>query len=307
VSYLRVSHLVTLTNAGMAAGIICICPLGDTRRTRPIFLALVALCALCNLALALCRNFEAFCFLTFTLGFCSAGLQASIPAVAALSKSNERATSIAYVLTGLYVGTSLSRVLSGIINQHASWRITYGLVAGLQAILAVSIWAFYPDVEAHPSPDCPTYFAILRSLFALPFTEPVGLLLPLMSTLTSAAYSSFWTTLTFLLSAPPYTLSTSDIGLIALILLSALFFAPLCGRLADRTSLWLLSVLAILTMLIAHIIYLFTAQKSLAAVLIVALLLDWGHQMVHGANETALQSVAFGLGSRLVRSSPQQH
>jgi hypothetical protein len=29
--------------------------------------------------------------------------------------------------------------------------------------------------------------------------------------------------------------------------------------------------------------------------------------MVHGANETALQSVAFGLGSRLVRSRPLQH
>jgi H+/Cl- antiporter ClcA len=58
------------------------------------------------------------------------------------------------------------------------------------------------------------------------FKHPVLVQACLVGFCTSSVFTSFWTTLTFLLSSPPYNYSPATIGLFALVGIGAMCFGP---------------------------------------------------------------------------------
>lgn len=110
------------------------------------------------------------------------------------------------VFSGLMFGILIARVLSGIIGEFASWRITYYMAIGIQGLLVAVLFLQVPDYP--PKNRDLTYANIMWTMAKFSVTEPVLIQGCLSNMGSAAAFSSFWVTLTFLLGGEPYHYST---------------------------------------------------------------------------------------------------
>jgi hypothetical protein len=88
-----------------------------------------------------------------------------------------------------------------------------------------------------------------------------------------------WTTLTFLLSSPPYAYTSLTIGLLGLLGIIGALLAPQWGRLIDKVVPWLGQLSGLLISLISMIIALGAADISVGAVCVSIVLYDCGQQL----------------------------
>lgn len=157
--------------------------------------------------------------------------QILLPLAADLAPGERRASAISVVLSGLLFGILVARVVSGVIAEYASWRVVYYFSVGVQGVVLVGSWLLLPDYPAKNSGSGPggsgqggggggqaqgtpgggeklTYAKILGSMARYAVTEPVLIQATLVNMASSACFSNFWVTLTFLLGGPPYHYST---------------------------------------------------------------------------------------------------
>lgn len=89
---------------------------------------------------------------------------------------------------------------------------------GLQYLIFVLLWLFMPDYpRTNPAlRGLRQYLRMLWSIAEIFFTYPTLVQACLIGFFTAAPFTSFWTTLTFLLAGPPYEYSSLIIGLFAL-------------------------------------------------------------------------------------------
>ncbi len=183
-----------------------ISPLGDLVRRRPLILATIILSATLTVGLAVTNSLIVFEAISFIVGFVSVTPQILIPLVADLAPDNRRASAISIVLSGLLFGILIARVLAGIIAQFVSWRVVYYFAIGVQGLVLVGSYLMIPD---YPSKNKHlTYWNILWTMAKFAVTEPILIQACLINLTSSACFSNFWVTLTFLLGGPPYNYST---------------------------------------------------------------------------------------------------
>jgi len=160
-----------------------------------------------TIGLAVTKSHLAFSILNFFVGFFGVTTQILVPFTADFAPPERRSFAYSIVLLGMLAGLLIARVLAGVIAQFSTWRyVYYNAVAVQYALLALAYWII---------PDCPPkngsemgYLGILWTMLKYGFTEPAMIQIELMSLATSACFSSFWVTLTFLLGGPPYNYST---------------------------------------------------------------------------------------------------
>jgi predicted MFS family arabinose efflux permease len=111
-------------------------------------------------------------------------------------------------------------------------------------------------------------------------------------------FTMFWTALTFLLSAPPFSYPVSVIGLFGLAGLAGAIAAQRAGRLHDRG--WSLPATgAGWALALAAFIVATFAGRSVAGVLVAVVLLDIAVQGVNILNQTRLFAISRQARSRL--------
>ncbi|KAJ9144192.1 Major facilitator superfamily transporter [Pleurostoma richardsiae] len=209
------SHVPTVMQAGYAAGLLFICPIGDIMRRRPLTLLLIFFTANVWLGLCITHSFRVFLGLSFVCALTTVTPQLMLPLVAELAPPRRRAMMISVVFGGLFMGVLLARILSGVVSQFVSWRVIYFIAFGIQYVLLILLFLFLPD---YPSINTDlSYLSILWSIIRIPMRQPLLVQASIVSFLISAVFVSFWTTLTFLLASSPFDLSTLAIGLFALI------------------------------------------------------------------------------------------
>lgn len=214
-----------------------------------------------------------------------------LPLVGDLAPPQRRATALSIVVSGLLLGLLFARVLSGIIAEYSSWRNVYWLSFGLQYLIVILLWLFMPDYP--PTNENIHYGEILWTIVKLVFKHPVLVEACIIGFFTSATFTGFWTTLTFLLSDAPYHYSTVVIGLFAIAGIVPMAFGPLYSRLVIDRFVPLLSILVgQLISITAIIIGTYTGKLTVAGPIIQALLLDFGQQTTQIANRTAIYGVA---------------
>lgn len=183
-----------------------ISPLGDLVQRRPLILSTVILSTTLTIGLAVTKNLEAFEALSFIVGAVSVTPQILIPLVADLAPDKRRASAISVVFSGLLFGILVARVLAGIIAQFVSWRVVYYFALGVQGLVLLGCYLMLPD---YPSKNKGlTYWSILSTMAKFSVTEPVLIQACLVNLCSSACFSNFWVTLTFLLGGAPYNYST---------------------------------------------------------------------------------------------------
>ncbi|KAK1219522.1 hypothetical protein PQX77_017757 [Marasmius sp. AFHP31] len=205
-SYSKVSNVPILVQAGYAVGLLFLSPLGDLVRRRQLILALVIMSTGLTVGLAITSQVEVFIALSFLVGVVTITSQVLIPLAADLAPPEKQASAISVVFAGLLLGVLSARVIAGIIAEYTTWRVVYYLAIGVQGIVIVGSYLLLPDYPAKNSHL--TYWEILFSMGKYCVTEPILVQAVLINMASSALFSSFWVTLTFLLGGDPYNYST---------------------------------------------------------------------------------------------------
>ena len=217
--------------------------------------------------------------------------QVMLPLVGDLVHPARRATALSIVSSGLVLGLLFARLLSGIVAEYSYWRNIYWLSLGLQFLIFALLWLFMPD---YPSTNTNiSYFKILYSIIGYYWKSPVLVQATLMGFFLSATFTSFWTTLTFLLSGDPYNYPTLTIGLFSLAGLTPMFLGPLFSRYMIDKFVPQFSILVSFSILITGVsVGTYTGTYTVAGPIIQAALQDFGLQMTQVANRVAIYSVA---------------
>ncbi|GME63553.1 putative transporter ygaY [Neofusicoccum parvum] len=248
-----------------------------------------------NVTIGLCitTSLPVFSALSFIVGATTVTPQLMLPLVGELAPPNKKGVSLSIVTSGLMLGILIARLLSGTITEYVSWRDVYWMALGLQYLMALLVFAFMPDYPSTNPTKNLNYFKLLWSIITLLFKQPTLMQSCLISLFTSATFTNFWTTLTFLLAGPPYHLSPLIIGLFALIGIGAMVFGPLYARLiTDRFVPWFSVVLGELIALTGIVVGTYTGTFTLAGPVIQAFLFDLGFQSAQVANRAAIYAIA---------------
>lgn len=213
VSQTSASLLVTLTQLSYGAGLLLLVPAGDIMRRRTLFTALLSVDTVAVGASAVAPDLAALGALALLMGVVSVVIQMLIPFAATLAAPEQRTWAIGTVLSGLLVGILASRTFAGVVAQFAGWRGVYAIAAVAMAVTTIALYKLVPDL---PPEISDRYGAQLRKTLSLVRDQPVLRWRSLVGACGFGSFSAFWTTVSFLLSRPPYDFNQLEIGLFAL-------------------------------------------------------------------------------------------
>jgi predicted MFS family arabinose efflux permease len=262
--------LVTATQLGYAVGVFLFVPLGDlVARHR-----LVPLALLCSaVALAASAFAPTFGVLLVTLalvGLTTVAGQIIAPLAGDLADDASRGRVVGTVVSGILVGILVSRTVSGLIAGAFGWRAIYVVAAVLALVLAVLLRRAIPVLEARPRLSYPALLASVLRIVRRERAVRWGLVLGGTS---FGVFTLFWTSLTFLLSAPPFSFSVTTIGLFGLVGLAGAAAAQRAGRLQDR-GLGLPAIGVAWALVLVSFVVAGLGAASVAVLVVAVLLLD---------------------------------
>jgi predicted MFS family arabinose efflux permease len=225
------SILVTVGQLGYAVGLLFIVPAGDIIRRRPLLTGMLAFCAITLAGAAAAPSLLVLDVAVALACVTSVVVQMLVPYAATLANDNERSRVIGTLMGGLLIGILLSRTFAGVVAGLAGWRAVYGAAAVFMALTAVMLRRSLPD---HGPQLAIRYRQQLRGVLDVARTEPALRWRSLIAACGFGSFGCFWTTVTFLLSAPQYGFSQLDIGLFALVGAAGAITSLAGGRALDK-------------------------------------------------------------------------
>ena len=237
------------------------------------------------------KSFTAFCAISYITAVTTVTPQIMLPLVGDLAPPHKRALSLSIVVSGNLMGILIARILSGIVTNYTSWRNIYWIGLGLQYSIFTLLWLFMPDYPS-TNPGGLNYFKMLWSILTLCKKHAVLVQAGMVSFCTSAAFTCYWTTLTFLLAGEPYNYNSIVIGLFALIGIAGMFVGPVYAKVIFGRFVPLVSVIiGELINLTGIIIGTYTGRFTIAGPIIQAFTLDAGMQITQIANRSAIYAI----------------
>ncbi|KAA0943793.1 MFS transporter [Pseudomonas sp. ANT_H14] len=291
-----VGIVITLTQIGYGVGLLLLVPLGDLLNRRRLIVGQLLLSTFAVLLVALSSNrFWLLAGMVLT-GLLAVVTQVLVAYAANLARPEQRGHVVGLVTSGIVVGLLLARTVSGTMADLAGWRSVYVLSAGLTLLMALLLWRILPTTEQPRASE--SYDQLIRSIFTLFREEKVLRDRAVLALLIFAAGTVLWTTLVLPLSAPPLSLSHTQIGLFGLAGAAGALGAARAGHLADRGLAQWTSGVALVLMLVSWLAIAFT-QSSLWALLLGVITFDLGLQAVHVTSQSLIYSVRPEAQSRL--------
>lgn len=293
-----VGVVITATQFGCALALLFVVPLGDLLDRRRLMIGQLVLLMLALGAVALSANTPWLLTGMVALGLLGTAMTQGLLALsAALAAPAERGRVVGAAQGGVVIGLLLARTLSGALADLWGWRAVYLASAGVAALLALVLMRCLPQRRL-PAADL-SYWALLRSLYALLATERVLRVRGTIALLMFAAIGAFWTALVLPLSAPPHSLSHTAVGAFGLVGVLGVLMAARAGRLADRGLGQRTTCVGLLLLCLAWVPIAFLEQ-SLWALALGVLILDVALQALHVTNQTMIFSISSEAHSRLV-------
>lgn len=289
--------VVTATQAGYAAGLLLIVPLGDRVNRKRLILGQILLSAMALAGVGASPTWLVLLGTLIVVGLMAVVVQVVVAYAASLATPSQRGRAVGTVTSGIVLGILLARFASGLIADLAGWRAVYFLSSGLMLILGAVLWRTIPKAASPPTRD--SYVALIRSLFKLLVSEPVLQVRGLLALLIFAAFSVLWTAMVLPLSAPPSSLSHTAIGLFGLAGVAGALAARRAGRWADQGLGQRVTGLALCVLTLSWVPIGF-AQTSLIALVCGVILLDFAVQAVHVTSQSLIFAARPDAQSRLV-------
>lgn len=295
----QAGQVALVTQLGCAAGMLLIVPQGDIRERRTLILQLLVGVTVALLVTAFAPTLSVLLIAGIGIGLASTIPHVLLPFVAQLAPPQERGRALGTVMSGLLIGILLARTVSGYVGALWGWRAVYGLAAMLMVALAFALARMLP--RSRPTVTL-TYPQLLGSLWTLARTQSILREAALIGALAFGAFSAFWTTLVFLLESSaycyPHGAASQAAGLFGLVGVVGAGVAPQVGRLADRYAPRLPLAAALIALAGSYALF-WGFGGALWGLIVGVILLDFGVQAAHVANQTRIYALLPEARSRL--------
>jgi predicted MFS family arabinose efflux permease len=295
----QIGLVLTLIQLGYALGLATLVPLGDLLERRRLVVTMLSVTVAGIVVVALAPTLAVLGAAATLVGLTTVAAQILVPFAAHLAPEGQQGKMISTVMSGLLIGVLISRVVAGLVSQVLGWRAVFLLGAVLTAVAVALLWRALPVL---PPATRMRYGALLRSVVTLVREEPVLRWRVIYSASSYASFGALWTSIGFMLAAPPHRFDQGVIGLFALFGVAGAAAARFAGRLADRG--WahyavggFLTVSVLAWAAIAR-----GAGPGVGALVALAvglLLFDLGVQGVHVSNQTIVYALRPDSRSRI--------
>lgn len=287
--------IVTAAQLGYAAGLLFLVPLGDMFERRMLIVSMTLLAAGGMLITASSQSLTMMIIGTALTGLFSVVAQILVPLAATLASPEKRGKVVGTIMSGLLLGILLARTVAGLLASLSGWRTVYWVASVLMVVMALALWRGLPKVKQENHLNYPQ---LLASVFSLFTQDKLLRTRALLGCFTFANFSILWTSMAFLLAAPPFNYSEGVIGLFGLAGAAGALGARPAGGLADKGKSHLTTSAGLVLLLLswAAIWY---GHVSVLALIIGILVLDLTVQGVHITNQTVIYRVKPEARNRL--------
>ncbi|EYU16410.1 MFS transporter [Photorhabdus aegyptia] len=287
--------IVTTAQLSYAVGLIFLVPLGDIFERRGLIVSMTILAAVGLLITATSQNIWQMLLGTALTGLFSVVAQVLVPLAATLALPHQRGKAVGTIMSGLLLGILLARTISGTMATLGGWRTVFWVASVLLVILSLTLWRYLPRYKQVTDLN---YFQLLRSIAKFVTTTPLLRVRSILGALTFANFSMLWTSMAFLLSAPPFNYSEGVIGLFGLVGAAGALMAAKTGQLVDKGKGSLTTTISLVLLLLSWI-PIGLAKESLIGFLIGIFLLDIAIQGVHVTNQSTIYRIMPEARNRL--------
>lgn len=229
----KASLALSLTTGSMSVTMLVVSVVSETRGRRALMIASMMVASTLTLTSAFVSSWPMFLLVRALLGLSFAGL----PALAMAWLGEEMHGAALGVAMGLYVGGTgiggmTGRLLTALVTDWMGWRVAVGVIGVLGLLAAVAFWRllprsrrFVPSVGGSP--------AAMRG-FAEHLRDTTMLRLFGVGFAVLGALVVLYNAVAFRLTAPPYRLSETSVGLIFLLYLAGVGSSGWTGSLVSR-------------------------------------------------------------------------
>jgi len=290
-----VGLVLTLFQIGYALGLATVVPLGDLVERRRLLIVLIALCVLGLTGLAVAPGLVVLEVAAVLVGITSVVAQIIVPLAAHLAAPEEQGRAVGVVMSGLLIGILLSRTVAGLLASALGWRSVFAAGAVATVIIGILLHRSLPRVA--PTTTL-TYPKLLASVVTLVREEPTLRSRMALGALVFASFSTFWSSIGFLLASPPYEWNEAAIGAFALLGVAGAVVAKPAGRLSDKGHAQPATGIFLGLIAISFGV-LWPGGHDVVALVIGCAMLDLGCQGAHLANQSVVYRLRPGAHSRI--------
>lgn len=224
----------TMTQIGIAGGMMFLLPLGDRIDNRKIVVLLLVIQSVAMTTMAATNDRAIFMVACLVAGLCGI-VTYLLPAFATrLVPADRRGAVTGMLATGILTGIMLGRSIAGIAGHEVGWRAVYALAALVTFLMAAAMKRSMPRT---PGLRDERYGVLIGSLWTLVRENRLLRRATLIQAMAFGSFNALWVGLTLHLQQPPFSLDTRAIGTLALVAVTSAMAAPVVGRLADRLPL----------------------------------------------------------------------
>lgn len=292
----HVGIVLTLTQIGYAIGLLLVVPLGDIVDQRRLIIGQTVLLSASLCATAISPNAWTFLASVTALGALAVVTQVMVTYTAVHAAPERQGWAVGVVTGGIISGILLARTVSGVLSDLFGWRSVYA-AATLAAVATAALLQRTLPQSTRPHRGLP-YRRLLLSTMWLLRSEPVLRSRAILAMLIFAAITVLLTPMVLPLVAAPYHLSHSEVGLFGLAGAAGALGAFKAGAWCDRG--WASRVTgAGLSLMLAAWALAATLRWTLLGLALAVVIIDFGLQSVHVANQSLIYRLETELHGRL--------
>jgi len=268
--------VVTVTQAGYAAGLALLLPLGDLLENRKLASRTLVVTAVALAAAAAAPSFGVFLAAAALVGVTSVVAQVLVPLAAHLAPAGSQGKYVGQVTGGLLLGIMLARSIASLAAAAWGWQSIYAISAAVMIVTALALARLLPRRQPRHSA---TYPQLVVSTVAMARAEPVLRRRAASQALVFGAFTVYWTAITYELTGQHH-LTQAGVAAFALVGAAGAGAAPVAGRLGDRgygnAGRGVAAALGVAALVLADV-----GAASLALLAVSAVLLDFAVQTNH--------------------------
>ena len=227
VSEVQANLITVITQAGYAAGLFLLIPLGDMYPRRALIILSLFLSAFAALLMAVSQNIFLLWAASLLLGICSITPQFFIPAAGQFSPPRDKARNMGIVLGGLLTGVLASRAFSGFIGETLGWRAMFVIAALVMLLCAALAFAFLPDMKRNFNGS---YVRLMASMLDIVKRYPRIRVNSIRAAFSFASMLAVWAVLAFHIAQEPFNAGADAVGILALCGVVGILVAGISGK-----------------------------------------------------------------------------